>query len=305
MRWQRQAHLSTSFSPAAARAATSSRPSPWPRSFGRGWRVSFVGVDGGIEERLVGERALPFHGLPAGRSAAADRSGRALRTLAGSAGCGRSADPESAPTSSFGTAATSRCPAVLGARLARRPVLLLEPNAGGVANRWLSRWGAAAAVGSQATIADLEVPLARDRRAGRAASSRFPRSPSAPPAALLVLGGSQGREVTSPRCRGGGASALALPRDPHRPSGRASNVEETRRPYRGRPCRRRFEVVSGIPGRRRRGDGGEPSAGLPRRGHHRRRDLRRRPRLAARAARHRRGIRWTTPGSSPRPAPPR
>src|SRR3982750_253439 len=31
----------------------------------RGWRVSFVGMTGGMEERLVADRGLPFHGLPA------------------------------------------------------------------------------------------------------------------------------------------------------------------------------------------------------------------------------------------------
>src|SRR4051794_37966387 len=53
----------------------------------RGWRVSFVGMAGGMEERLVGAREIPFHGLPArplvGRGALG--KARALATLVGSA----------------------------------------------------------------------------------------------------------------------------------------------------------------------------------------------------------------------------
>src|SRR3954453_23844771 len=54
----------------------------------RGWRVSFTGMQGGLEERLVGERGIPFFPLPArplvGRGLAAKVG--ALATLARSAG---------------------------------------------------------------------------------------------------------------------------------------------------------------------------------------------------------------------------
>ena len=44
------------------------------------------------------------------------------------------------------------------ARLARRPSLLLEPNArAGVANRWLSSWAAGADVAFRETMRDLLV----------------------------------------------------------------------------------------------------------------------------------------------------
>ncbi len=45
----------------------------------------------------------------------------------------------------LGTGGYVSAPAVIGARLAGRPILLLEPNArAGVANRWLSRWATGA-----------------------------------------------------------------------------------------------------------------------------------------------------------------
>jgi len=52
----------------------------------RGWRVSFVGMAGGMEERLVADRGLPFHGLPAKPLVGRGLLGKAkaLATLAGS-----------------------------------------------------------------------------------------------------------------------------------------------------------------------------------------------------------------------------
>ncbi|MFY9822029.1 MAG: glycosyltransferase, partial [Thermoanaerobaculia bacterium] len=57
----------------------------------RGWRVSFTGMAGGIEERLAGERGIPFHPLPArplvGRGLVAKAG--ALTTLVRSAGAAK------------------------------------------------------------------------------------------------------------------------------------------------------------------------------------------------------------------------
>ncbi len=59
----------------------------------------------------------------------------------------------------LGTGGYVSAPAVVGARLAGRPILLLEPNArAGVANRWLSRWASAAAIGYPETAHDLKCP---------------------------------------------------------------------------------------------------------------------------------------------------
>ncbi|HEX4497485.1 MAG TPA: glycosyltransferase, partial [Thermoanaerobaculia bacterium] len=125
----------------------------------RGWRVSFVGVAGGMEERLAGERGVAFHGLPAkplvGRGPLSKIG--ALATLVSSAASARSLIREIDPRVVLGTGGYVSAPAVLGARLARRPVLLLEPNGhAGVANRWLSRFATAAAVGYQETVTDLK-----------------------------------------------------------------------------------------------------------------------------------------------------
>src|SRR4051794_1501548 len=96
----------------------------------RGWRVSFTGMKGGLEERLVGERGIPFHPLPArafvGRGLAAKIG--ALTTLVRSAGSAKRLIREIGAHVVLGTGGYVSAPAVVGARLAGRPVLLLEPN---------------------------------------------------------------------------------------------------------------------------------------------------------------------------------
>jgi UDP-N-acetylglucosamine--N-acetylmuramyl-(pentapeptide) pyrophosphoryl-undecaprenol N-acetylglucosamine transferase len=162
----------------------------------RGWRVSFVGMAGGMEERLVAERGLPFHGLPAKPLVGRGLLGkaRALATLAGSTFAARRLIRETGADIVLGTGGYVSAPAVLGARLARRPVVLLEPNGkAGVANRWLSRWATAACVGYRETVADLNCPC---RVTGVPVRSAFFQVPAELPPInaprLLVLGGSQG-----------------------------------------------------------------------------------------------------------------
>jgi len=93
-----------------------------------------------------------------------------------------------------GTGGYASGPAALGARLARRPLVLFEPNArAGAANRFLSRFATAAAVSSAEAARDLHcetwltgVPVRPEFFAVHEAL------PGAPAPALLVLGGSQG-----------------------------------------------------------------------------------------------------------------
>jgi UDP-N-acetylglucosamine--N-acetylmuramyl-(pentapeptide) pyrophosphoryl-undecaprenol N-acetylglucosamine transferase len=190
----------------------------------KGWRVSFTGAAAGLEARLAAERGLPFHPLAArpllGRGPLAQAA--ALATLARSGVAAARLIRRLDAGVVLGTGGYVSAPAVLGARLARRPALLLEPNAhAGVANRWLSRLATAAAVAYRETGAELRcparvtgVPVRREFFAIPAlpdlaalpellagldlpATARTPRPAAVPPPALspprlLVLGGSQG-----------------------------------------------------------------------------------------------------------------
>ena len=164
----------------------------------RGWRVSFAGSPEGMEARLVPERGLPFHGLPARALV-----GRGLLAKAGSlAVLGRSAFAASSLVRRIGadvvlgTGGFASAPAVVGGRLAGRPVLLLEPNArAGTANRWASRWASGAVVGWQEAIEDLRCPAWVTGVPVRSAFFSVPSDlPPAEPLRLLVLGGSQGAQ---------------------------------------------------------------------------------------------------------------
>ena len=93
----------------------------------------------------------------------------------------------------IGTGGYASAPAVLGGRFARRPTVLIEPNAeAGLANRWASRFADAAAVAYEASAAKLKclswvtgVPV-------RAAFFDIPPLRADGKPRLLVLGGSQG-----------------------------------------------------------------------------------------------------------------
>jgi len=161
----------------------------------RGWTVSFTGAATGLEARLVPARGIPFHPLPAlplvGKSVGA--RARALATLGRSALAARRLVRALGADAVLGTGGYVSAPAVVGARLAGRPVLLLEPNArAGVANRWLSRWAAGAVVGYDSARADLACPVWVTGVPVR--EEFFLVGPELAPGAprLLVLGGSQG-----------------------------------------------------------------------------------------------------------------
>jgi UDP-N-acetylglucosamine--N-acetylmuramyl-(pentapeptide) pyrophosphoryl-undecaprenol N-acetylglucosamine transferase len=202
----------------------------------RGWRVSFVGMAGGMEERLAGERGIPFHGLAAkplvGRGPLAQA--RALATLAGSTVTARRLVREIGADVILGTGGYVSAPAVLGARLARRPVLLLEPNGrAGVANRWLSRFATAAAAGYRETLADLKCPGWVTGVPVRAAFFDVPAElPPLDPPRLLVLGGSQGaKQINAAMPAAAARLAARFPgiRITHQAGAR--NLEEARAAY--------------------------------------------------------------------------
>lgn len=168
----------------------------------RGWEVSATGLAQGIEARLAAAAGFPFHPLPARPLVGRGLMGKAnaLATVARGGTAAAALVRRLGIDAVLGTGGYVSAPAVLGARLARRPVLLLEPNArAGVANRWLSRWATAAAVAYRETISDLKCPCWVTGVPVREAFFRVPGAlpPIAPPAApprLLVLGGSQGAQ---------------------------------------------------------------------------------------------------------------
>jgi UDP-N-acetylglucosamine--N-acetylmuramyl-(pentapeptide) pyrophosphoryl-undecaprenol N-acetylglucosamine transferase len=212
----------------------------------RGWRVSFAGTPGGLEARLVPERGIAFHGLPArpllGRGPLA--RALALATLARSAVSAAVLVRRLGAAVVLGTGGYASAPAVLGGRLAGRPVLLLEPNArAGAANRWLSRWVTAAVVGYRETARDLRCPATVTGVPVRRAFFAVPELPAPPaqpaaagvasgPARLLVLGGSQGARQINQALPA--AAARLLPGMPglrivHQAGAR--NLAETRAAY--------------------------------------------------------------------------
>lgn len=203
----------------------------------RGWRVSFAGSPGGLEARLAAARGIAFHGLAArpllGRGPLA--SLRALATLARSAVSAASLVRRLGAGVVMGTGGYVSAPAVVGGRLARRPVLLLEPNArAGVANRWLSRWATAAAVGYEQTARGLKCPATVTGVPVRREFFTLPPISAAPlaPQCLLVLGGSQGaRQLNRALPPAAALLAARLPELRILHQAGVRNLDETRAAY--------------------------------------------------------------------------
>lgn len=163
----------------------------------RGWAVSWAGSAKGLEARLVGERDVPFHALPARPLVGQGLLGkvRAGTTLLGSALRARSLVRRLGASVVVGTGGYVSAPAVLGGRLAQRPILLVEPNAAvGVANRFLSRFVDGAAVTYDSTAGQLRCPSTVTGVPIRDAFFHVDAAPNGPPWHLLVLGGSQGAQ---------------------------------------------------------------------------------------------------------------
>ena len=162
----------------------------------RGWQVSWAGSGRGIEARLVGDRQIPFHDLPARPVVGRGLAGKlwAAAVLARSALSARALVRRLGARVVVGTGGYVSAPAVVGAKLASRPVLLLEPNAEpGVANRLLSRLAAEAAVAVEETRDHLRCPATATGVPVRAEFFEVAEElPLGPPWRLLVLGGSQG-----------------------------------------------------------------------------------------------------------------
>jgi UDP-N-acetylglucosamine--N-acetylmuramyl-(pentapeptide) pyrophosphoryl-undecaprenol N-acetylglucosamine transferase len=202
----------------------------------RGWRVSFAGLSAGLEERLATGAGLPFHALPARPLVGRGFSGRvaAVATVVRSGRAAAALLRRERVDVVLGTGGYVSAPAVVGARLAGRPIVLLEPNArAGVANRWASRWASAAAVAYRDTISDLKCPCRVTGVPVRAAFFRVPAElPSLAAPRLLVLGGSQGAQQIN-RVVPLGVARVAewLPGLAVLHQAGPANVEETRAAY--------------------------------------------------------------------------
>jgi len=162
----------------------------------RGGAVSYTGSPESIEARLAADRNIPFFPLKARPLVGQGITGklRAVATLGRSSLAARSLVRRLKVDAVVGTGGYVSAPAVVGGRLARKPVLLLEPNArSGVANRWLSRWASEAAVAYPATVAQLACSA---QVTGSPVRGEFFRKTSLNPDSerlhLLILGGSQG-----------------------------------------------------------------------------------------------------------------
>jgi UDP-N-acetylglucosamine--N-acetylmuramyl-(pentapeptide) pyrophosphoryl-undecaprenol N-acetylglucosamine transferase len=181
----------------------------------RGWRLSFAGNAAGMEARLVEGRGLAFVALAArpwvGRSPW--QKVRSAATIVGSTFAARRAIRSRGVDLVVGTGGYAAVPAVLGAWLARRPALLVEPNAhAGRANRLLSRFARAAALAYESTAADLACPSFVAGVPVREAFFDVPDLAADAPPHLLVLGGSQGaRRLNELVPRAVAAAATALP----------------------------------------------------------------------------------------------
>ena len=161
----------------------------------RGWRVSWIGRPEGMERRLVTAHGLPYCELAArplvGHGAVARLA--ALAVLGRSALAARRLLRRGAGRAVLGTGGYVSAPAVVGARLAGRPSVLLEPNAvPGAANRLLSRLATVAAVAWPETAAKLACP---GRKTGVPIRRGFAGMAAIAPTErrrILILGGSQG-----------------------------------------------------------------------------------------------------------------
>ena len=205
----------------------------------RGCAVSFAGSGSGMEARLVPERGVAFHPLRSRALVGRGLVGKvaALLTLGVSALGGARLVRRLGARVVFGTGGYASAPAVLGARLVRRRVLLLEPNArAGVANRQLSRFAAGAAVAFPQVADDLSCPI---RATGVPVRRAFFEDAAPVPATglrLLLLGGSQGARSLNralPLALGGSDGLLArLPELTVVHQTGASQLEPTREAYR-------------------------------------------------------------------------
>lgn len=203
----------------------------------RGWQVSFAGTAEGMEARLAASRGFDFHPLAAlaVRGRGLGQRWRAARVVMRSTLQARSLVRRLGAVAVVATGGYACVPAALGGFLARRPLLLVEPNAmPGLANRFLSFFAKQAAVAWDETGGHLHCPTERTgvpvRREFFAVEAPTTLSGEI---RLLVLGGSQGAQALNrviPRVLETLSQTLDLRMRVVHQAGRGK-VEETRAGY--------------------------------------------------------------------------
>jgi UDP-N-acetylglucosamine--N-acetylmuramyl-(pentapeptide) pyrophosphoryl-undecaprenol N-acetylglucosamine transferase len=161
----------------------------------RGWRLVAIGAADSLEQRLARGNEIEFVELPAqpflGRGPLA--RARALFVLLLSSLRARALLRRREVTVIVSSGGFVAAPAVVGGWLARRPILLIEPNArAGLANRSLSWLSCFAAVAHPRTQADLRCPSEVLGVPVRGAFWQVVPFTGSRVERLLVLGGSQG-----------------------------------------------------------------------------------------------------------------
>jgi len=157
--------------------------------------IRFVGREGGLEERLVGDAGFPFEGIRvegiAGRAITARL--RALWRLPAAVRASARILRRFDPGVVVGTGGYVAGPVMLAARLQRRRLVIQEQNRHpGLTNRWVARFADAVAVSFPETARE----LGRGEVTGNPVRDDFHRVQPPPLVpgrlSLLVFGGSQG-----------------------------------------------------------------------------------------------------------------
>jgi len=169
----------------------------------RGDRVLFIGSQRGLEADLVPREGFELLALPSQQVMGRGLVGRVLGVLhiLGQIGPARRALARCDADMVISVGGYAAAPAAIAAVLARRPLVLVEPNAvPGRVNRLLARFAERVFVGfdhartrlsiSEARVRLLGIPLRRALLAAFAAAP--PREAPGVPLHLLIFGGSQG-----------------------------------------------------------------------------------------------------------------
>lgn len=164
----------------------------------RGCTVTLTGSPRGLEQHLAEAHGVPFVALASkpfvGKGPLAQLA--ALFTLGRSAWAARALVRRLDARVVVGTGGYASAPALVGARWAERPTLLLEVNTqAGAANRWLSKRADEAFLAVAETARELACP---SQVSGIPVRAEFFRVPALTlrkePPRLLILGGSQGAQ---------------------------------------------------------------------------------------------------------------